>query len=358
MTLNDDVLTDILINGLNGTSEPPKPKEPVQDFEDHDEQEQEFNTTFEKEFGCLPPSGQDFGFWKYNVEDWEPEDQQHIPDQDDTYVHDYEVLEPMLRAHAAGLKASMYGPKGSGKTEMFRQIAAITRQPFFRINGRHDMESDTLLGKVVVRKGELQYQMADFPVKASKGYLILFDEWTKTPSGTQMALQRFYERNGIIQLDDMILKPGEDFSKKQIKADSRTRLYLADNVYGTGDGIEDYGATLIQDSSTLSRIDFILYKGYMKEQDEVQMIRRKIPKVSEQRALHMVRLANMTRTNKDQGKMGFAMDPRQLITWAEQAVILKDYVRPLKWIMQNRLTSDQEKALLANEFKTVFDLEF
>jgi len=119
----------------------------------------------------------------------------------------------------------------------------MTRQPYLRINGRQDMESDTLLGKPWVTEGEMSYIKGELPKALEKGWFVAFDEPWKTPSGIQMSLQRMYEKDGVLQLDDM---PGS-LDEKLIVPKDTFRMVLCDNVVGTGDNQDKYGATMIQD---------------------------------------------------------------------------------------------------------------
>ena len=215
------------------------------------------------------------------------------------------------------LKVLVVGPTGSGKTDMYKNIAAICEQPYLRIGGRGDMESDTIFGKMVIMPdGSMEFKMADFPRGFRDGWLIALDEPWKLPSNITMAWQRVFERGGILQLDDM---PG-DLKDKQIHADARTRMVLCDNVVGTGDGADRYAATMIQDSSTLNRIDLVLELGYLTPKSETDMLTNRFSYIPPEKAQKAVQLANLIRDAYSKYQIGVTMSPRNLMAWLRDCI--------------------------------------
>ena len=88
---------------------------------------------------------------KYEDEYWPEGVRVDIPEYDG-HVWDHKVLYPNMLAIENNLKVVLVGPTGSGKTAMEKAVAAMKNQPYYRINGRRDMESDTLLGKILVNE--------------------------------------------------------------------------------------------------------------------------------------------------------------------------------------------------------------
>ncbi len=288
----------------------------------------------------------------YEIDDWPEEEQALIPLMEEVqhYVPNHEVLYPALIGICHNKKVLVYGPTGSGKTDLYKFIAALIHQPYMRINGRRDMESDSLLGKPWVSGGDMHYQLGELPVGLLAGRLIAFDEPWKTPSGIQMALQRYYEKDGVLFLDDA---PGT-IADKTIVPENRARMVLCDNVIGTGDNMDQYGATLIQDSSTLNRMDMVLKLDYLPKVQEVKMLMKRFSFLPKAKANKMVQIANLIRTGYQSGDFGVTMSPRNLITWAEVAYQLKDYNESFKWTMLERYNEDEERSAIRNHWMTVF----
>ena len=287
----------------------------------------------------------------YQRTDWSESDQEFIPELDENYMWQHYVLYPAVRALVKDLKVLCVGPTGSGKTDMYKNIAAICNQPYLRIGGRGDMESDTIFGKMVIMPdGSMQFQLADFPKGFGTGWLIALDEPWKLPSNITMAWQRVFERGGILQLDDM---PGE-LKDKQIRKHPRTRLVLCDNVVGTGDGADRFAATMIQDSSTLNRIDLVLELGYLAPKSEIAMLMHRFGFLPEAQASKAVQLANLIRDAYSKYQVGVTMSPRNLMAWLECAYDVKDYGQAFKWVMLNRYADEAEKEAVRNFWATVY----
>lgn len=300
--------------------------------------------------GSLPKDKEDFSIPCYKAEDWDEDGRAHIPTEDKSFVWDHTVAYPLLKAYVLNKKVLIVGPTGCGKTELVKQVCAKIKQPYLRINGRQDMESDTLLGKPWVSGGEMHFELGELPKALKKGWMIAFDEPWKTPAGIQMALQRYYEKDGVLQLDDM---PG-DLKEKTVVPDSKSRLVLCDNVVGTGDNMDKFGATLIQDSSTINRIDLVLRATYLELQQEIGMLRAKYGWLPESKARKMVQLANLVRAGFEQGELAATMSPRNLMSWAELSYDLKDYMEGFRYTMLNRFADDSEQGAVKKMWSTVF----
>jgi len=294
---------------------------------------------------------------RYDVDDWDEEEQSLIPDVEAVkhYRPDHTVLYPSMLAREDNLKVLTYGPTGSGKTDMYKFIAALCNQPYMRINGRADMESDSLLGKPWISEGTMTFELGQLPIGLMKGRLICFDEPWKTPSGIQMALQRYYERNGQLFLDDM---PGT-VAEKTITPHARASMVLCDNVVGTGDNLDQYGATMVQDSSTLNRMDLVLTLDYLSQDDEVDMMMARYKYLTKDNTRKMVQLANLIRTGYKEGVLSVTMSPRNLMSWAEMAYAVKNYEVAFAWTMGKRFNrSDSEAQAIKGHYHTVFGKTF
>ena len=194
----------------------------------------------------------------------------------------------------------------------------------------------------------MHYELGELPKAIQKGWFITFDEPWKTPSGIQMALQRFYERDGILQIDDM---PG-DLSDKQIVSDPRTRLVLSDNVVGTGDSADMYGATMIQDGSTLNRMDVVIHMPYMAPIDELTMLKNKYPSINEKLLHNLINFGNLLRNSYESRDLSVAFSPRNLFAFLDLFSRTKNKELSLQMVVLNRYADDTEKALVKDHMMT------
>lgn len=294
---------------------------------------------------------EDYAVQVFDKKEWDVNGQANIPNDDPDREIDHSTFYPFVRAVQSGLKILLVGDPGTGKSTMAEVYCARVGQPFLRINGRRDMESDTILGRPWVGGGSMEYLLGEWPKATRDGWFVLVDEPWKIPAGIMMAAQRHMERNGIWQLDDM---PGECVKDKQIVPKNTYRVVMADNVVGTGDNSDKYGATLIQDGSLLNRIDLVIRISYLDKAKEAALIIRKYPFIPKKKADQMVKMFSILRSGFDQGELSVAASPRNLFAWAEMAFMWKDYEYAFNLVMLNRYAEDSERESVKANYNTVF----
>ena len=248
----------------------------------------------------------------------------------------------------------LFGPTGSGKSTAAEHYCAVINQPFMRINGRQDLESDTIIGKPWVNAGGTMEWLNGTWVNATKkGWFALIDEPWKIPSGIWMTAQRHLENGGIWQIDDM---PSDVLADKQVVPKPSYRCVLADNVVGTGDNQEQYGATMIQDSSTINRIDVVIPVGYLPKAAEAALITKKYPEIPKHMATKMVSMLNLLRSGFDSGELSAAASLRNIDAWAKVVVALRgNYEEAFKMVLLHRYAEDSEKGAVSNHYFTCFN---
>lgn len=300
---------------------------------------------------------EDFDVVVYDDEHWDADGLANVPKKDKFKgrVIDHRAVYPFvlgMQPQFRGFKIMMVGPTGSGKSTLAEHYCAMVNQPFLRINGRQDMESDTLLGKPWVSEDSMEYKIGEWPKASKAGWFVLVDEPFKIPSGIWMTAQRHLERGGIWQLDDM---PTDNVLDKQIVPKSSYRCVLADNVVGTGDNVEQYGATMIQDSSTLNRIDMVITVDYLKPAQEANIITKAYPAIPKHMATKMISLLNLLRAGFDSGELSSPASIRNIEAWSEMTYKLGgDYAKAFQWILLNRYADDTEAGAVRNHYFTVF----
>jgi cobaltochelatase CobS len=286
-----------------------------------------------------------------NRSDWSEEDQLSIPEFDQHYKWQHEILYPTLLAMLSKMKVLYVGPTGSGKTTFHENLAAVFQQPFYRLGGRGDMESDVILGRQDMQNGSMDFLLGEFTKKYTGGFYCLLDEIWKLPANINMTFQRVFERGGLLQIDEA---RGE-LKDKQFYPAPTTHLMLADNVVGTGDGADRYAATMIQDGSTINRMDLVLKVDYLKSSDEVEMLMNRFSSfLPESIAKKAVQVANLIRQGVNEGHISVTMSPRNLIAWMELAQKVRSYEEAFKWVMQQRYADDRERGAVEGFYYTAF----
>lgn len=284
--------------------------------------------------------------------DWAEEDQPFIPELDANYVWQHDVLYPTLIAMKSKLKVLYVGATGTGKTTFHENLAAVFNQPFYLLGGRGDMESDTILGHHSASSGQTSFTLGELTKAVVKGYYILLDEIWKVPSNINMALQRLLQRNGFLQIDDA----DGSLKDKQFFPAASTRIMLADNVVGTGDGADKYAATMVQDGSTINRVDLVIRVNYLPFETEVKMLCARYGAfLPEHQARKMVQVASKVRAGFETGDLSAGMSPRNLFSWAEMAQQTRSYEQAFEWVMLNRFADETEKGTVKGFYELSFD---
>jgi MoxR-like ATPase len=325
----------------------------VSDDAEHDADTIWYSDTFEGGSKYLKDSGRpdlNITTLMYTPEDWPEADRAHIPELDKHYIWQHEALYAVVQGQLLNMKAMLVGDTGTGKSKLHENLAAVYNQPFYRLNGRGDMESDTILGRVDLENGSTTFLLGEFTKRFVAGYYILLDEPWKLPASINMALQRPLERDGILQIDDM----KGDLIDKQFAPHERTILTLADNVVGTGDDDGRFAATMLQDSSTLNRIDLVVHLDYLPPVKEQEMLVRRFPEVPDKQARRAVQMANMVRQGCREGQLSVTMSPRNLMAWMELATKARSYEHGFIYTMLNRFADNNERDTIINFWETVY----
>jgi cobaltochelatase CobS len=135
----------------------------------------------------------------------------------------------------------------------------------------------------------------------------------KLPPGVQMAMQHLYEEGGHLLIDD---KPGS-YEEKKVIPGHEWRLFLTDNSKGTGDNIDRFAATQIQDTSTLDRFAMVIELDYLPVAEEVGMLQKKYPGMDKVIINRLVKFAHLVRNGYKAGELGVTLSPRGLQTACE-----------------------------------------
>jgi len=365
---NDQVLQEILNKRYgNKAAEKPAPKKEVE-FLDIEEEAISYDSgkykLYSECFGwdnVVLANKPDFMVRVYSDDDWDESGKISIPEWDRFREVDHVSFYPfVLSLQEKGrlqdkIIPMLVGHTGSGKTSGVEYYCSVVRQPLLVINSRADMESDEILGRPW-SKGSgagMEYLLGSWPKATEKGWVVLWDEWTKALGGIVMAAQRHMEGRFNWHIEGI---PGE-LADKHIKADPRYRLVLADNDVGTGALSDLYGATNIQDSSTLNRVGVIIPVNYMSEDKEVALLTRKFPFIPKNKAHQMIKMLNFIRHGFDTRELSAPASMRNVEKWAELAYDVRSYEAAFTWVMLRRFAEDAERQAVTSQYFTIFGKE-
>lgn len=340
VTLNEDTETAILDELLGSLPKvPKKPKKPKEKVVLQANQIWFSSLTD----GQLPKSKLDHVINVY-PEDHFPEDiRSDIPEGNTLFKWDVEVLEMLVLAHKLNKKCLLTGLPGTGKSTSIKQFASVIRQPYMRFNGKDGIEPQSFLGYPwAVGGGKMEWKDGLLPIGVLAGYLVTIDEVFKLPAGIQMAMQALYEQDGSLLLDE---KPGT-LADKHCQPHNDFRMFLTDNVRGTGDDFSKFASTQVQDTSTLDRFAMMIEVEYLKVADEVGLLLSMYPEADQPTLVKLVKFAGLVRNGYRNDSIAVTLSPRGLFTICE----LMEEGIPVKTAIElafkNKVAEDSERSAI------------
>lgn len=302
---------------------------------------------FSDVFGFDPPSGVNHAVKQFVDEDWPVEVRGFIPERDDGYVFPPEATEMAVAALMANDKTLAHGPKGSGKSSLFKEICARIRMPFIRVNGRHDMESAAIFG--TIDPSTMTWKDGPAAELGKTGGFLCVDEISLLPPGIAMAMQYMLEENGKIYLAD---KPGSS-DEKLLTPHPLFRIGATDNTCLQGDTSGRYVGANVQNEAMLDRFTTTIELSYLDSKHEVALLRSRCPSLDSQVATDMVRFASLVREMYNKGNVQFTLSPRSLIAWGRKAEYWKNTQRAFYFTFYTKLI-DSDRKQVAEAYHKVF----
>lgn len=233
-----------------------------------------------------------------------------IPEFNLHHCWDPNVLEDIHLSYVNDEKLLLTGFPGSGKTTSPEQYCAIVQHPFMKINGKSGIDASAFIGFLWAGPKGTSFEEGLLPVAMRHGYVMVIDEVFKIPPEIQMNFQTVYEESGFLLLDE---KPGV-LAEKLVKPHPDFRLIATDNARGVGDNFEKFGATQVQDTSTLDRFRITCDVPYLSEADEVKALSALFPEVPDDTVTRFVRIANLVRDGYSTNAVSLTLSMRGLKT--------------------------------------------
>lgn len=204
------------------------------------------------------------------------------------------------------------GPKGAGKSSTIEQYYARLGQPVFRITGHARLELSDLIGLMSVREGQTVFQHGPLSLAAMSGGIFLFDEADACPPEVLVGL------HGILEMGDhfVIAENGSQV----VKIHPAFRVVVTGNTAGDGDVSGEYAGTVVQNSATLDRFNFLEW-DYPDFDVEKSILLSAVPQLQKAPRIAEDLLVAARDTRADGGVE--PISTRALIRWARKAVAFK-----------------------------------
>lgn len=208
----------------------------------------------------------------------------------------------------------LFGPTGSGKSSLIKQLAAKLNYPVFSMTGHSRLEFPEMAGHLTVEKGDMKFQYGPLSLAMKYGGLFLLDEIDLLDPSTAAGL------NSILDGAPLCIAENEG---EIIAPHPLFRIAATANTNGGSDETGLYHGTLRQNLAFMDRF-WLSEIGYPKPESEDLLLSMKAAHLPADLRLRMIEFAGeVRRLFMGDDKVDFnqsievTFSTRTLIRWAE-----------------------------------------
>ena len=234
-----------------------------------------------------------------------PANPEMVPEVSDDYVYDIDELKNVILALELNIPCYVWGHKGSGKSELFEQIAARTGRGYMRVQHTVNTEESHIVGQWTVKGGETVFELGPLPIAMINGWVYCGDEYDFSLPSVLSVYQ------AVLEGKPLMIKEA-DAANRIIRPHPNFRFVATGNTNGSGDETGLYQGTNLQNSANYDRFGMVIHKQYMKRAAESQILQNRVGLVKED-ADKMVDFAALVREAYDGAKISDVISPRTLI---------------------------------------------
>jgi cobaltochelatase CobS len=231
----------------------------------------------------------------------------------------------------------VFGPTGSGKTSLIKQLAARLNYPVFEVTGHSRLEFPDLVGHLSVRDGNMEFQYGPLALAMRFGGLFLLNEIDLLEPATATGL------NGILDGEPLCIPEN---GGELIRPHPMFRFAATANTNGGSDETGLYQGTLRQNLAFLDRF-WLCEVGYPAKDAEETLLARHAPKLPDTIRRKMVEYAGEIRRlfMGEAGATGSSIEvtfsTRTLLRWADLTVrfqpLSRQGIQPVTYALDRAL---------------------
>lgn len=259
-----------------------------------------------------------------------PDHPDMVPVSSDDYVYDIDELKNVILAIELNIPCYVWGHKGSGKSELFEQIAARTGRGFMRVQHTVNTEESHIVGQWTVKDGHTVFELGPLPIAMINGWVYCGDEYDFALPSVLSVYQ------AVLEGKSLVIKEA-DAANRIIKPHPNFRFVATGNTNGSGDETGLYQGTNIQNSANYDRFGMVIHKQYMKKSAESLILQNRVGLVKED-ADKMVEFAGLVREAYDGAKISDVISPRTLIYAAKIGVKRGSFRQGIQLSFINKLS--------------------
>lgn len=232
----------------------------------------------------------------------------------------------------------VFGPAGSGKTSLIKQLATKLNYPVFDVTGHGRLEFPDLVGHLTVEDSNMSFQYGPLALAMKYGGLFLLNEIDLLDPATAAGL------NGILDGDPLCIPEN---GGEVIRPHPMFRFAATANTNGGADDTGLYQGTLRQNLALMDRF-WLCEVGYPTAEAEEELLSRKAKGLPKEIQAKMVEFANAVRQlfmgESDGGysdTIEVTFSTRTLIRWADLTVrfqpLARQGIQPVTYALDRAL---------------------
>jgi len=265
-----------------------------------------------------------------------------IPESDPTFVWT-DPCKDVAEAIEHDERVFIYGPSGTGKSWLVRQIAALTQRPVRRVSLNGETSVGDFVGHWTVNdKKETVFVKGILPLALLRGHILQLDEVDAMQPEVGFVLQQVLEPEGHLLLTDT----GED-----IAPHPDFRLVATANTLGFGSDSGLYASgTHVLNFSWLDRWEVVVHMDYLPAREEVGLLHSRHPSLGKDLLKRMVKAAGDLRRAHAEEQLTTALSMRRLLAMCAGLERGNDFQRALTVCVLNKVPPEDVKV-----FRETFD---
>lgn len=260
-----------------------------------------------------------------------------IPQPDPTFIWT-EACKDVAEAVEHNERVFIYGPSGTGKTSLVRQIAALTQRPVRRVSLNGETSVGDFVGHWTVNeKKETVFVKGILPRALEEGHILQLDEVDAMQPEVGFILQQVLEPRGHLLLTDT----GED-----IAPHPAFRLVATANTLGFGSESGLYASgTHVLNFSWLDRWDVVVQMDFLPAKQEVELLRARHASLNKDLLKRIVKAAGDLRKAHAEEQLTTVISTRRLLALCARLERGNEFKRALMVCVLNKVPPEDVKVI-------------
>lgn len=235
----------------------------------------------------------------------DPEVASFVPDVDDKYIFNIDLLKTVMMAVQMNTPLLLWGYHGTGKSTLPEQYCAHTGRPLMRVQHTINTEEAHIVGQYIVVGQETVFNPGPLAFAMRYGLVYLADEYDfALPSVTSV-----YQP--VLEGKPLVIKEATP-EWRVVKPHPNFRFIATGNTNGGGDESGLYQGTQMQNAANYSRFGITIEVPYMDAELEKSIVASQAGIFLED-ADDLVKFGNMVRNSFKRGDISVTVSPRELI---------------------------------------------